>query len=125
MSRGKSFVTGFFVASTVSAAAALILTPASGRDLRHRVKEQGTEWIKIAENIIQDGLKLKDQIAKTSKEGVALINDLTEEMKVSVEEWKNAVEPHQDNIFEYLEQIESSIKDLEDKIQKQKNDDAS
>jgi len=46
-------------------------------------------------------------------------------MKVSVEEWKNAVEPHQDNIFEYLEQIESSIKDLEDKIQKQKSEDES
>ena len=125
MSRGKSFVTGFFVASTVSAAAALILTPASGRDLRGKVKDQGLEWKKIAEDIIQDALKLKDQIAKTSKEGVALINELTEEMKVSVEEWKNAVEPHQDNIFEYLEQIESSIKDLEDKIQKQKSENES
>ncbi len=125
MSRGKSFVTGFFVASTVSAAAALILTPASGRDLRGKVKDQGLEWKKVAEDIIQDALKLKDQIAKTSKEGVALINELTEEMKISVEEWKNAVEPHQDNIFEYLEQIESSIKDLEDKIQKQKSEDES
>src|SRR5690625_2971125 len=93
MSRGKSFAVGFFLAGTVSAATALILTPASGRDLRNKVKEQGVELKKIADDIIQDGLKLKDQIAKTSKEGVALINDLTEDMRTSVEEWKQAIEP--------------------------------
>lgn len=120
MSRGKSFAVGFFVAGTVSAATALVLAPTSGRDIRVKVKEQGAEWKRIAEDIIQDGLRLKDQIAKTSKEGVALINDLTDEMKTSIEEWKEAIEPHQENIYDYLEQIEASIKDLEDKIQKQK-----
>ena len=39
-------------------------------------------------------------------------------MKKSVEEWKVAVEPHQDNIHEYLEQIELSLKDLEEKVKK-------
>src|SRR5699024_976891 len=51
-----------------------------------------------------------------SKEGVALINELTEEMKSSVEEWKEAVEPHQENIYQYLEEIETSIKELEEKM---------
>jgi len=122
MSRGKSILLGFFVGGTISAATALLTTPSSGRELRHRVKKQSIEWKKIVDDIIQDGMRLKDQIAKTSKEGVALINELTQEMKTSVEEWKNAIEPHQENIHDYLEEIEASIKDLEEKIKEKKNE---
>ncbi len=123
MSKGKSILIGFVVGGTISAATTLLTTPSSGRELRYKVKQQSIEWKKIVDDIIQDGLRLKDQIAKTSKEGVALINDLTQEMKTSVEEWKNTIEPHQENIHEYLEQIESSIKDLEAKIN-EKNQEA-
>src|SRR5699024_4243554 len=105
---------------TLSAATALLTTPTSGRELREKVKEQSSEWKKIVDDIVQDGIRLKDQIAKTSKEGVALINELTNEMKTSVEEWKSAIEPHQENIHEYLEEIEASIKQLEEKMQDQK-----
>ncbi len=122
MSKGKSILIGFIVGGTISAATTLLTTPSSGRELRYRVKQQSIEWKKIVDDIIQDGLRLKDQIAKTSKEGVALINDLTQEMKTSVEEWKSAIEPHQENIHEYLEQIEASIKDLEEKINEKKSE---
>lgn len=120
MSKGKSLVIGIVVGGTISAATALLTTPTSGQVLRNRVKEQGLEWKQIVEEIIQDGWKLKDQIAKTSKEGVALINELTDEMKTSVDEWKNAIEPHQENIHEYLEEIEASIKALEVKMNETK-----
>ena len=116
MSNGKSIITGFIVGGVVSAATALLVTPTSGRELRQQIKEQSLEWKSTVDDIIQDGLRLKDQIAKTSKEGVALINELTEEMKSSVEEWKEAVEPHQENIYQYLEEIETSIKELEEKM---------
>lgn len=122
MSNGKSIVIGFIVGGTISAATALLTTPSSGRVLRNRVKEQSIEWKRIVDDIITDGLRLKDQIAKTSKEGVALINELTQEMKTSVDEWKNAIEPHQENIHEYLEEIEASIKALEEKMNASKNE---
>ena len=122
MSKGRAVVIGFIVGGTISAAAALLTTPSSGRELRGRIKEQSSEWKQTIDEIIQEGINLKDQIAKTSKEGVALINELTDEMKTSVEDWKNAIEPHQENIHEYLEQIEASIKDLEQKIESQKSD---
>src|SRR5690625_112689 len=121
MSKGKSILIGFVVGGTISAATALLTTPSSGRELRYRVKQQSIEWKRIVDDIIQDGLRLKDQIAKTSKEGVALINELTQEMKTSVEEWKSAIEPHQENIHVYLEEIEASIKDLEEKIKENNN----
>lgn len=116
MSNGKYIILGFVIGGTISAATTLLTTPTSGKDVRNRVMEQGLEWKNIVDDIIQDTLRLKDQLAKTSKEGVALINELTQDMKTSVDEWKNAIEPHQENIYEYLEQIESSIKELEEKI---------
>src|SRR5690625_7972753 len=103
MSKGRSILLGFIVGGTISAATALLTTPSSGRELRYRVKQQSIEWKKIVDDIIQDGLRLKDQIAKTSKEGVALINELTQEMKTSVEDWKSAIEPQQENIHKHQE----------------------
>src|SRR5699024_5352608 len=102
MLNGKSIVAGFIIGGTISAATALLTAPTSGRALRNQVRSQGMEWKQIIEDIIKDGWKLKDQIAQTSKEGAALINELTEEMKTSVDEWKNTVEPHQNNIHQYL-----------------------
>ena len=116
MSKGKSFLAGFFIGGVASAITTLLYTPSSGKDLRKRIKTQSLEWKRLADQLMQDGLRLKDQIARTSKEGVALMGHLTQEMKKSVEEWKSAVEPHQENIHGYLEEIESSLKDLEKKI---------
>ena len=121
MSKGKSILLGILVGTTASAVATLLTTPSSGKDVRVRIKDQSFEWKDAIDEMIQDGWKLKDQIAKTSKEGAALINDLTQEMKTSIEEWKIAVEPNQDNLHDYLEQIETSIKDLEAKLTEQNN----
>ncbi len=121
MSKGKSILLGILVGTTASAVTTLLTTPSSGKDVRVRIKDQSFEWKNSIDEIIQEGFNLKDQIAKTSKEGAALINDLTQEMKTSIEEWKIAIEPNQDNIHEYLEQIETSIKDLETKLTEQDN----
>jgi|SRR5690625_2733062 len=120
MSKSKSILLGLLIGGTVSATVTLLSTPASGKVLRRRIIDQSLELKRIIDDIIQEGWYLKNQIAKTSKEGVALINELTTEMKKSVEDWKTAIEPHQENIHDYLEQIESSIKDLEEKIEIQK-----
>lgn len=125
MSKGRSLILGFIVGGTISAAATLLTTPSSGTELRDRVKKQSIEWKKMIDDLIEEGWRLKDQIAKTSKEGAALISELTDDMKTSIEEWKVAIEPHQESIHDYLEQIESSIKDLEQKIQEQNNKDKS
>lgn len=119
MSRGKSLFLGFVIGGTVSAVATLLSAPSSGREFRGRVKDQSLEWKEMADKLLQDSLRLKDQIAETSKEGVVLINSLTQEMKRSVQDWKATVEPHRENIYEYLEQIEASIKDLEDKVKQE------
>lgn len=116
MVKGKSLLLGFVVGGVISAGTTLLSTPKSGKELRLRVKSQGLEWTNMVQNIKYDGLRLKDQIVETSKEGAAMMIHLTKEMKESINEWKGAVEPHQKNIHKYLEQIETSLKDLEKKV---------
>lgn len=120
MSKTRSFLLGFVVGGAISATVTLLSAPSSGRDLRQKIAQQSSEWKQIIDEMIQKGLNLKDQIARTSKEGVSLINELTTEMKKSIDEWKMAIEPHQESIHEYLEQLEASIRDLESKIEIQK-----
>ncbi|MBS3680529.1 YtxH domain-containing protein [Ornithinibacillus massiliensis] len=116
MAKGKSLMLGIMVGGVVGAVTTLLTTPSSGKEFRNKVKDQSQEWMELLENLKLDGLRLKNQIAATSKEGVSLIKDLTHEMKSSIVEWKESVEPHQKNIHQYLEQIESSLKDLEEKV---------
>lgn len=118
MSRGKSLLLGFLIGGTVGAATMLLNAPSSGKELRQNIKKQGKEWQEMANKLFQDSLRLKEQITETSKEGIVLIQNLTKEMKKSVQEWKETVEPHRENIHEYLEQIEASLKDLEEKVKK-------
>ncbi len=116
LANGKSFALGILVGGVVGATATLLSTPTSGRELRTKVKDQSLEWKELLENLKLDGLRLKNQIAATSKEGVSLIKDLTHEMKSSIVEWKESVEPHQKSIHQHLEQIETSLKELEEKV---------
>ncbi|AXI08714.1 hypothetical protein CUC15_07205 [Oceanobacillus zhaokaii] len=119
MSKAKSFVLGLVVGGTVSAAVTLLSTPSSGRTVRDQVKIQGLELKQLLTNLKENGLQLKMQFRESSKEGAVLVKELTQDIRKSVEEWKNTVEPHQESIHKYLEQIETSIKDLEEKVKKQ------
>lgn len=116
MSRTKSFLLGFMIGGLASATVTLLTTPTSGKKLRGQVVDQTKEWKEMGDDLLQDAIRIKDQIAQTSKEGVALINNLTQELKTSMEEWKVAVEPHKENIEDYLTQIELNLKDLEEKV---------
>lgn len=118
MAKSKSLLLGFMIGGVVGAGTTLISTPTSGHSMRRMLKEQLTEWKKLAKELKFDGKQLKNQLTETSREGALLVKELTQEMKTSVEDWKDIVEPHQENINEYLAQIEMSLKELEEKAKK-------
>lgn len=117
MANSKSLILGILAGGTVSVAVTLLSTPESGRAMRGRVKTQSAELKNLLDDLKSNGLQLKDQLRKTSRDSALLVKDLTDEIKKSVEEWKTTVEPHQESIYDYLEQIEMSLKELEDKVQ--------
>ncbi|WP_163537135.1 YtxH domain-containing protein [Gracilibacillus sp. YIM 98692] len=118
----KSLFLGMLAGSVVSAAATLLSAPKSGSELRSDIKHQSDEAIHSINKLRSEGMDLKEQITKTSKEGAALIKDLSADVKESIESWKKTVEPHQKNIQKYLTQIEESLKELEEKTQNPSNE---
>ncbi|WP_407271629.1 YtxH domain-containing protein [Radiobacillus sp. PE A8.2] len=115
MANGKSLLIGFLFGGTISAAATLLSTPRSGKELRQDAMTKGEDFLHTVDKLKLQGTQLKEQITQTSKEGAALVKDLTADMITSIESWKQTIEPHQKNIQKYLEQIEKSLKELEDK----------
>jgi len=122
MSKKRSLLLGIIAGGAVSAAVTLLSAPASGSEVRTRMKDQAkyqqAEFSNFLKHLKEESLRLKAQLNQKSKESAFLIQDLTKEMKSSIEEWKETIEPHQENIYQYLDQIETSIKDLEEKVQK-------
>ncbi|PKR78277.1 hypothetical protein CEY16_00525 [Halalkalibacillus sediminis] len=121
MPSGKSLLLGALVGGVVSASVSLLTTPSSGAELRTKVKDQSERLRDIMQELQENGLDLKNQLTQTSKEGAALLKDLSQDIKTSIESWKETIEPHQENLQEHLRQIEESLKDLEDKM-KEKNE---
>ncbi|WP_026569127.1 MULTISPECIES: YtxH domain-containing protein [Sediminibacillus] len=124
MADSKSILLGFVIGGAVSAAAALLSTPSSGKEIRGQVNARRDDLMDTFKKLKQEGFQLKEQITQTSKEGATMIKDLSADMKSSIESWKNTIEPHQKNIQTYLAQIEDSLKELEEKTQKQKSNQA-
>lgn len=119
MARGKSLLLGLLIGSTIGAVTTLLTTPSSGKEMRAQLKHQTEKWKDMAESLLEDSLRLKEQIAETSKESIVAIQQYIKDMTNSVQDWQVAVEPHQENIQEYLAQIESSLKELEEKVKLQ------
>ncbi|GAA0300829.1 gas vesicle protein [Gracilibacillus halotolerans] len=120
MINSKSLLLGILAGGVVGAAATLLSTPKSGREMRADVKQRSEDIVQTMNRLRAEGMDLKEQITKTSKEGAALIKELSTDMKNSIESWKQTVEPHQKNIQKYLTQIESSLRELEEKTKGEK-----
>ncbi|MGM8214741.1 YtxH domain-containing protein [Bacillaceae bacterium W0354] len=116
MANGKSLFLGVLFGSVIGASISLLTAPSSGEELRAKVKHQSDRLRDLVQEIRENGLDLKNQLSKTSKEGVALLKDLSQDIKVSIQSWKETIEPHQENLQEHLRQIEESLKELEDKM---------
>ncbi|MCT2535568.1 YtxH domain-containing protein [Aquibacillus koreensis] len=118
MANGKSLLLGFLVGGAVGATATLFSTPKSGKQLRTDLKVKSEELAGLVDKMKDEGKLLTEQIANTSKEGAALIKELSADVKTSLESWRNTIEPHQKNIQKHLAQIEESLKELEEKTKK-------
>ncbi|MBM7541505.1 MULTISPECIES: YtxH domain-containing protein [Amphibacillus] len=117
MTNSKSLLLGILAGGVVSAAATLLSAPKSGQETREDIKNHAESVKHSLEKVKVSGKVLSDQIINTSKEGAALIKELSADMKHSVESWKNTIEPHQKNIQLYLTQIEDRLKELEEQTQ--------
>lgn len=115
MVRIKPFVMGIVSGGTAGALYVLFSTPSSGREFRSNAVAKSKELTHVLTRFNEESNQFKDQVSKSSKETLSLIRHLSEDISTSVEGWKQTIAPHQKNIQKYLEQIEESLADLEEK----------
>ncbi|SIS47455.1 YtxH domain-containing protein [Salimicrobium flavidum] len=115
MVRIKPFVMGIVSGGAAGALYVLFSTPSSGREFRSNAVLKSKELTRVLSGYREDSSQIKEQVNKSSKETLSLIRHLSEDISASVEGWKQTIAPHQKNIQKYLEQIEESLADLEEK----------
>lgn len=108
--RGGEFFFGFVVGALAGAAAALLLTPYSGDELRDRIEERGIE--------------LKDQAEKLAVEAKTRAEDLAEEAKgrakeIATDAVKQAETIEQRGrviLSDTVKKAQQAVEDLETKV---------
>ncbi|MBS4204179.1 YtxH domain-containing protein [Lederbergia citrea] len=116
----KALAYGILIGGVVGAATALLTAPLSGKELRNQVKDAKGEWIRIAQDIKEDAMEIKDSVTKLSIEGKEIIKELASDVKLAVEEWQRDIEPNKDAMREEMREIQHTIAQLEQKLQEEK-----
>jgi len=117
----KALAYGILVGGVVGAATALLTAPSSGKELRNQLKESKSEWIRIAQDLKEDAMDIKNSVAKVSKEGKEIIKELAGDVKMAVEEWQRDIEPNIEAMQEEMKDIQNTIAQLEQKLQEEKS----
>ncbi|MCR2821074.1 YtxH domain-containing protein [Lederbergia panacisoli] len=117
----KALAYGILVGGVVGAATALLTAPSSGKELRSQLKESKGEWIRIAQDLKEDAMDIKNSVAKVSKEGKEIIKELAGDVKMAVEEWQRDIEPNIEAMQEEMREIQNTIAQLEQKLQEEKS----
>ncbi|WP_347861234.1 YtxH domain-containing protein [Salimicrobium sp. PL1-032A] len=111
----KPFILGIVSGGAAGALYVLLSAPSSGKEFRSNAVQKSKELSNVLNGFNEEGHQFKDQVTQTSKETLSLIRHLSEDISTSIEGWKRTIAPHQKNIQNYLEQIEESLADLEEK----------
>lgn len=102
----KSFITGIVAGSVIGGLSALLLTPASGREVRDCAMQKYKEAKHSLQNVTTDAKLLTNQIRLTAKTGSTAAKALSEEVKQTVNEWREDIEPHLKQLQDDLDKLQ-------------------
>lgn len=102
----KSLISGVVVGSILGGLSALLLTPANGREVRDCVMNKCKEARDSLQSITNDAKLLSNQIRLTAKTGTTAAKVISEEVKQSVNEWREDIEPHLRQLQEDIDKLQ-------------------
>lgn len=115
---GKAFLSGIITGTIIGGGVTLLTTPKSGRDLKKGIIENSKQFKNKVSTVKSESIQLKNEIKETTKDGVSTIINVSNDLKSSVEEWKNDVEPNVKNIYENINEIQKTITEMEQRLSK-------
>ncbi|MGE8205135.1 YtxH domain-containing protein [Heyndrickxia sp. NPDC080065] len=114
----KAFAYGLIVGGFAGAISALLSAPSSGKALRKQLADSKKEWVSTVKDMTKNVNELKNSIQVLTTEGKDMAVKLISDVKTTISEWQNDIEPNKESIFREVQALKDSIEDLEQKIQK-------
>ncbi|MBC1232212.1 YtxH domain-containing protein [Listeria booriae] len=118
----KSIIIGALIGGIASAATAIILAPKSGRELRQDIAAKSGEAGVILKELAYNATDLLQSVQVLSTEGTTLLKDLSTDIKESVANWNEEMEPEKARLKEEIKDMQKTISDLEKTLKKDKKE---
>lgn len=107
--RTKALLSGFLVGTAISAVAALLTTPASGREIRTK-SSQNIQRIRLGiEQFSNDAKNVATQFKKTTQVSKEAIKEVGTEVKESIDDWKSDVQPTIDQLKDDIDALKKNV----------------
>ncbi|MGP7819003.1 YtxH domain-containing protein [Niallia sp. 01092] len=113
---GKSFLTGFIIGSIAAGVTTLLSTPVSGKEARKTVYDNTNAFLSNMDELKTSIIEIKDSITTATVEGQAIILSFVEDLKVTLNDWKQEIKPHQEQLQIELKELENTVNDLESSL---------
>ncbi|KGL43187.1 hypothetical protein BMT55_11115 [Listeria newyorkensis] len=118
----KSVLLGVLIGGLTSAATAIMLAPKSGRELRQDIASKSGEASVILKELAYNATDLFQSVQVLGTEGTTLLKDLSTDIKESVANWNEEMEPEKARLKDEIKDMQKTISDLEKTLKKDKKE---
>ncbi|MFV8826905.1 YtxH domain-containing protein [Alkalihalobacterium sp. APHAB7] len=110
----KSLIYGVIAGSAVASLTTLLVTPKSGKEVQASLTNSVNLIKRNLNETKEQTLSLKDQFSETAKISKEAIEVVSQDVKVSIDDWKQEVEPA-------IKQLQKEIDELQEVFQNSRN----
>jgi len=112
----KSFLTGVIIGGIAAGVTTLLSTPMSGKEARKTIRDNSQAILTDIRELQVSIIDIKDSITTATVEGKAIISSFIEDLKLTLNDWKLEIKPHQQQLQLELKELESTVNELESNL---------
>ncbi|GKU81694.1 YtxH domain-containing protein [Niallia sp. NCCP-28] len=112
----KSFFTGVIIGGIAAGVTTLLSTPMSGKDARKTIRDNSQAILTDIRELQVNITDIKDSITTATVEGKAIISSFIDDLKLTLNDWKLEIKPHQEQLQIELKELESTVNELESSL---------
>lgn len=112
----KSFLSGFLIGGIAAGITTLLTTPYSGKEVRKVCSDNGKAFLQHIQELKIDLNEIKNSVKTATVEGKTVLSAFIEDLKLSIETWQEEVKPHQALLQQELDDLQSTINELENDL---------
>lgn len=113
MAKNNSLLLGLIVGGVIGSVATLLSTPSSGKEFRGQINLSREQLENLLAQLKRESKALKDQLIKTAQESSGIVKDVSFDLKKTIQQFQQDIEPHKNDLMKEIEEIDQKIKQLE------------